>query len=260
MRLSSADKALIVLKAFCGDKKEWGVRDIASFLDISPTTAQRLLKTLKRHGFLIQNEETKKYRLGVIYFRFVEVLQSTYPLPDEVIPFMKSICSKTGETTHLNVIDGRERLCINSIESAQSLKAGMPIGNRSPLYAGASSKCLLAFSTDDFIEEYLSTTDLVSITENTITDKRMLIKELKKIRKQGYASSLAERTPGLGSLSVPIVGQEKNIVAALSLALPELRYSSSEHRTFCLQSLFKAAETLSRRLGYGGDYPIFIDE
>ncbi|MBW1974399.1 MAG: IclR family transcriptional regulator [Deltaproteobacteria bacterium] len=255
VQLSLLDKALIVLKSFSEENPEWGVRKLAADLGMSPPTVQRILKTLKKHGFLEQNEQSKRYRLGTIYFRFVEILQSRYPLVQVALPFMRRLCSKTGETTHLNVIDGFERLCVSSIESAQSLKAGMPIGNRSPLYAGASSKCLLAFSDAEFISEYLDRTSLVPLTENTNTDRDKLMQEIDIIRKQGFALSHGERTPGLGSLSVPIFGHGGSLLGALSLAIPELRFLDDEHRRFCLSSLTKTGEAISRAMGYGGEYP-----
>lgn len=256
-KLSSLEKALKILSAFSLEKPEWGIRDLASSLAFSPATVQRLVQTLKNFGFLDQDETTRKYRLGPVYFRYVEILQSQYPILKEALPLMRILCSQTGETTHLNVIDGRERLCIHSIESPQHLKAGMPVGNRSPLYAGASSKCLLAFSPKEFIEAYLGSVNLVPLTDETITDIEKLKADLSMIRSRGYATSTGERTPGLCSISVPIFGYGGSFIAALSLAIPAVRFSDLRHRSKCLEKLLETGERLSRRMGYGGEpYPV----
>jgi len=254
-KMSSLEKALLILQAFSLEKPEWGIRDLAAYLSFSPATVQRLVNTLKIHGFLDQDDSTKRYRLGSIYFRFVEILQSQYPILKEALPLMRILCSQVGETTHLNVIDGQERLCIHSVESPQYLKASMPVGNRSPLYAGASSKCLLAFSPKEFIENYLSSITLTPITSATITDVDALRKELTLIRSRGFATSTGERTPGLCSISVPILGYGGSFIAALSLAIPSVRFNDDQHRAMCLEKLLNAGEKLSRKMGYGGDYP-----
>lgn len=255
-KISSLEKALRILKSFSLEKPEWGIRDLASHLAFSPATVQRLVQTLKSHGFLDQDESTKRYRLGPVYFRFVEILQSQYPILKEALPLMRILCSETGETTHLNVIDGRERLCIHSIESPQHLKAGMPVGNRSPLYAGASSKCLLAFSSKEFIASYLNSISLTPLTDETITDVEKLRVELSTIRSRGYATSTGERTPGLCSMSVPIFGYGGSFIAALSLAIPTVRFSDQEHRSRCLKKLLETGEKLSRKMGYSEEiYP-----
>ncbi len=255
-RLSSLEKALAILNAFSLGKPEWGIRDLASHLGFSPATVQRLVQTLRDYGFLDQEEATKKYRLGPIYFRFMEILQSEYPILKEAVPLMKTLCSQVGETTHLNVLDGSERLCIHSIESPQYLKAGMPVGNRSPLYAGASSKCLLAFSPTAFREQYLISTSLVALTDKTITDRATLREELASTRERGFAMSTGERTPGLCSLSVPVVSYGGGVIAALSLAIPSIRFNDSSHKAFCLEKLLESGETLSRKMGYRGPYPM----
>ncbi len=126
----------------------------------------------------------------------------------------------------------------------------MPVGNRSPLYAGASSKCLLAFSPQDFIEDYLKGAELIPLTANTIADINRLGSEIAVTKKQGYAISLGERTSGLGSLSAPILNHRDMIVAALSLAIPEIRFRDPVHRDVCLQALLRTAKKISEITGY----------
>ena len=133
--INSIEKALFILKSFNVDHPSWGVRELASHLGFSPPTIQRLLQTLKEHAFIDQDPKTRQYRLGNIYFQFVHTLQSVHPITQVALPFLHQLLSKTQETVHLNVIDGMERFCVDNIESSQSLKASMPIGSRSPLYA-----------------------------------------------------------------------------------------------------------------------------
>lgn len=248
-QLNSVEKALKILLFFQPDHPTWGVRELSARLGFSPATAQRILQTLKSFGFIEQDPDTRQYFLGNIYYRFIQTLQSQQPIARAALPFMQKLLSATQETVHLNIIQGRERVCIDTLESHQNLKAGMPIGSRSPLYAGASSKCLLAFSTDDFIEEYLKTVPLTPLTEGTIINPKKLRAELKNIRDRGYALSLGERSEGLGSLSAPVTDYRGMIIAAVSLALPEIRYREDRHREFCLGELCRNTEALSRRMG-----------
>lgn len=71
------------------------------------------------------------------------------------------------------------------LESFQHLRASMPIGSRSPLYAGASSKRLLAFSERSFIDRYLKGTALKAVTAHTIADPGGFMEELQTIRQWG---------------------------------------------------------------------------
>jgi DNA-binding IclR family transcriptional regulator len=248
----SVDKALRLLRTFTSERPMWGVRQLSGHLGFSPATVQRLLQTLRSHGFVDQDPETRQYRLGSIYYTFLNILQSGLPVSRAAVPFMKQLLARTRETVHLNVIDGLHRLCIETIESGQPLKASMPIGSRSPLHAGASSKCLLAYSAQEYIETFLGRGPLSPVTENTITDPARLRGELELIRSQGYAASLGERNPGLGSLSAPVLNHRGVLQAALSLAIPEIRFRSDDHRRLCLQELTKMAGDISKIMGYQG--------
>lgn len=88
------------------------------------------------------------------------------------------------------------------------------------------------------------------MTNTTITNIAKLRAELKKIQKKGYADSLGERTPGLGSLSAPILNNNGEIVASISLAIPEIRYNDVDHRNYCLKELLSASQNCSKAIGY----------
>jgi len=250
--LNSVEKAIAILKAFQADRPVWGVRELSGRLDFSPATVQRILQTLKRHGFVEQDDRTRQYRLGSVYYRFIAILESDPSIPRAAQSFMRALLAATRETVHLNVIDGTDRVCIDHMESPQELKAIMPIGNRSPLHAGASAKCLLAFSSAAFIESYLDRAELEAFTQQTLIDTDHLKKELDRIRRQGYAASLGERIAGLGALSAPVLNHQGSLLAAISLALPEIRYRDPDHRKFCIAALLKATRDFSRHMGYPG--------
>lgn len=247
---NSVEKTLKILKAFEGERPYWGVRELSTHLGFSPATVQRILQTLKAYAFVDQDSHTRQYRLGNIYFSFLQSLQRTYPVTQVAQAYMKQLLSRTQETVHLNVIERSERICIDNMESSQNLKGFMPIGSRSPLYAGASSKCLLAFSGRDFIEAYLQQVKLTAITKNTLIDQKKIQAELETIRKQGYAASLGERNPGLGSLSAPILDYRGALLASISLAIPEMRYRDQKLRKKYVRELLQVAKSFSEAMGH----------
>jgi len=247
--LNSVEKALRILKIFEGERPCWGVRELSTHLGFSPATVQRILQTLKAYAFVDQDAHTRQYRLGNVFFSFLHSLQRTYPVTQVAQSYMKQLLSRTQETVHLNVIERNERICIDNMESSQNLKGFMPIGSRSPLYAGASSKCLLAFSGREFIETYLQGVKPAAITKNTQIDPKKIKVELETIRKQGYAASLGERNPGLGSLSAPILDYRGTLLASISLAIPEIRYQDQKLRKKYVRELLQVAKSFSEAMG-----------
>lgn len=248
-KINSIEKALMVLMVFREEQPSWGVKELSVHLGFSPSTTQRILQILKTHGFIRQDPGTRLYSLGNIYLSFFRALQNSYPITQISMPFMKRLLSRTRETVHLNIIDtdGISRICISTLESTQELKATMPVGTRAPLYAGATSKCLLAFSPQDFIDKYLAKVRLKPLTNNTTVKMEQLIQELALIREQGYASSLGEAWQGLGALSIPFFAfyQGMPVQATISLAIPEIRFNNSDHRKMCIEELLLVSKEFS---------------
>ena len=250
-KYNAIEKAILTLLAFREGKSSWGVRELSHELGFSPATVQRILQTYKNYGFVNQDARTRQYHLGNIFYRFIEPLQQVNQVTRGARKYMEQVAAETKETVHLNILEDGHRICIDSLESPMPLRAGMPLGHRSPLHAGASAKCLLAFSSRDFIETYLKSGPLTRLTENTLVDVPPMEAELSQIRSQGYAQSLGERTTGLGSLSAPVMNHQGKIIASLSLALPEIRFSQADHRRKCIDSLMAAARSFSLDLGHG---------
>ena len=250
---NAIEKALEILLKFNGPKPSWGIRELSGELGFSPATVQRILQTLRSYDFIRQDPKTRQYFIGNVFYRFLENLTNTNNITGIGRAFMENVATETQETVHLNIIDGDLRICIDVIESPKVLKAGMPIGNHSPLYAGASAKCLLAFCSDRFQEDYFRNTQIRPLTGNTIVNREDLLKELKNIRKQGYAVSLGERTPGLGSLSAPVYDYKGEILASLSLAIPEIRITQDEYLSACIRILTREADAFSKALGLNTD-------
>ena len=250
---NAIEKALEIMLKFQDIKPSWGIRELSASLKFSPATVQRILQVLKAYEFVRQAPLTRQYFVGNVFYRFLENLNSANNLSRAGRRFMEEVASATLETVHLNIIQGNMRICIDSIESPKTLKAGMPIGNQSPLYAGASAKCLLAFSDEEFKTGYLKSVKLEPITDNTIIRQDKLIKELKKIKNQGYALSLGERTPGIGSLSAPVFNHKRLILASLSLAIPEIRFRQEDHLSNCIHILTGAAKSFSKAMGLSAD-------
>ncbi len=248
--LNSIEKAIKVLLKFQKSGATHGIRELSYELGFSPATVQRILKTLKDHDFVRQDSVTRQYYIGNIFYSFIQALHRSNSLTSIARQFMEELATRTKETSHINIVEEKHRLCIDTIESPQTLKAGMPMGHRSPLYAGASAKCLLAFLSTEEIENYIETTEIEPLTDNTINNTKDLKKELVKIKNQGFAKSLGERTPGLGSLSAPVFDNQGCVVASLSLAIPEIRFSQNEYLDECINILTNVADSFSKNMGY----------
>ncbi len=244
--LKTLDRALQVLSLFNEEHPEWDYTCMAQTLGLHKSIVYRILTTFERYGFVARQPASSRFRLG---FRFVELgnlVLANIDLRSIAHPLMEELARAVRETVFLTVVSGHESICIDRVESPQPLRLTMVIGGRYPLYAGASNRLLMAYLPDEEIEAIIAE-GLQAYTSRTPTDPDALRASLAEIRRQGYALSSSELTPGMSALSVPLRDSSGNVVAALSLAGPSERFSD-EHWPKLLEQLQATAAAISKRL------------
>lgn len=247
--LGSVANAARVLKAFTPTEREWGVTDLARRLRIAKSTAHRLLATLTDEGLLEQDASTGKYRLGLVVFDMAAAAQSV-DLHEAVLSPMTTLRNRTGETVQVAVLDGREVVYVERLDSPNTLRLFLEVGRRNSAHATGCGKALLAFLPPEQLDRRLRNWRLEAKTTHTITDLSLLRKDLAEARRRGYAVNRRESEVGVISVAAPIRDVSGRAVAAISVAGPAERLEP--HERLLAQATVEAAAMVSRRLGYQG--------
>jgi IclR family transcriptional regulator, KDG regulon repressor len=248
-KIQSIDRAIAILDYFSAKHPEAGVREIARHLKLHPSTVGRMLATLTSLDILIQDDLTHRYKLGSKVLKWGAVYLGNLNLQNEARPFMQVFREKTNETVSLYIPSGNERVLIERIDSTHFLRVITQVGERMPLYAGASGKIFLAFLPVEKREEVLETKRLERLTAQTIVNIEDLRKELSLIRKRGYAVSHGERVEGVSSVSAPIFNFRNQVIGAISISGPTGRFSAERINEF-IEPLIKATQQISFAMGY----------
>ena len=207
--MKTIDKAIDLLWAIAHGSGSSSVEEISSEIQLPKSTTYRFLKTLQTRGFVDASAEYGKYRLGPsisLLSKNSSLNGQNGTLCELALPVMRRLTSETGETTFLCIKSGRETICIECIESRQSMITRFFVGEVRPLHVGAASKALLAFLPDQEVEAIVQQ-KLSRVTENTCTDPAELKKEIKEIREKGYAYSDQEFIVGARAISAPVLDE-----------------------------------------------------
>ncbi len=247
--LGSVSNAARVLKAFTPNEREWGVTDLARRLSIAKSTAHRLLATLTDEGLLEQDPATGRYRLGLVVFDMAAAAQSV-DLHEAVLTPMTELRNRTGETVQVAVLDGREVVYVERLDSPNTLRLFIEVGRRNSAHSTGCGKALLAFLAPDQLERVLRGWELEPKTKHTITDVKVLRDDLAASRRRGYAVNRRESEVGIISVAAPIRDVSGRTVAAISVAGPVERLEPHELKV--AQATIECAALASRRLGYRG--------
>jgi DNA-binding IclR family transcriptional regulator len=242
-------RAIDILSVFNHSRTSMSLAEIVQAVRLPKTTVFRVLSSLAERDFCEWDELSGKYSLGFELVRLADIRRRQSNVHDVAIPVMREIRNEVNETVILSVRSGDSRVHVDFVEGLHPMRRMADLGVRAPLYAGAASKVLLAGLADDEIEAYLGRTDLTAFQESTITDRNLLWREVRAIRKRGFAESKGELFSGGGALAAPIKDFSGNTVAVMDILTPEHRYTA-KHREHCIEMLIDGAQRASERLGY----------
>jgi DNA-binding IclR family transcriptional regulator len=188
-----------------------GASELARALGLSVPTAHRLAAAMVKHG-LLQRDGEGRHHIGP---RF-----ASSALAAVAAPVLAGLCRETGETAQLWVLRGEDRLCVASEESAEELRASVPVGTVLPLAAQGSAADILARPP----------------VRPGVVGRR-------------WAESISRRTPGLCSVSAP-VWYRGDVVAALCVSAPVSRVGAAGPGAQYGELVVAAADRLEDALRY----------
>lgn len=219
---SSLTNALRILKSFSGDQPELTLSEVAELVNVSKSTACRLIQTLESEGFMHQNVHFNTYSLGSSILALSNTLIEPLAILKETTNFLKQLTLQTGESSHIAILDNTNIIYLKKESSPHSVQLLSHIGRRNPAHCTASGQAILAFLKPTTIEE-LFENGLAQATEHSITSLPQLQQTLETIRQQGYAISKGEFIENIVSVGAPIYNKQNQVFASISVAGPEKR-------------------------------------
>jgi len=245
---TSIEKAIDILCVFDLKNQELSARDISDSLNIPLSSTYKYLDLLLKKGFISKEPDTKKFSLGLTVYKMGNLAAARISFIDIAQPHMRSLAKESGETVTLTVINGWEALCVEVIESSKIVKWTVKRGASIPLHAGASSKILLAYQDNTFIDDMVENAGLPALNENTLTEPEKLKEELKNVRDKGYALSNSEVEAWAGAIAAPIFNHKGKLVAGLTIVGPPDRIFNEESGRL-IEMTRHTAEIISSELG-----------
>lgn len=238
--MSQAARRTLELVEFVAESaKPAGLMEIADRAGLDKSTAARLLALLVERGWLLRDPETRKYSVGPTLVGMSMAAGLSDPLRLHLFPLLQMLREQTTETISLQRRFGNLRMCVAGLESQESLRRALPIGDALPLSSGPSGKVVLAFAEVSVIAEAERSVD--ELLAGRLRD------DLQFIRAHGYLSTDGDRTPGVAAVSVPVFGRDQ-VYGSVTVAGPSTRFSA-EGRLAILPTLLDVAGKFTAVLG-----------
>ncbi|MBW7884989.1 MAG: IclR family transcriptional regulator [Caldilineaceae bacterium] len=241
--VQSVVRALSLLDILAESPADCSLSEITKQAGLPTSTVHRLLTSLIQAGYVSQNPDTTRYRLGHNLIRLSHKATQKHDLIQLARPWLEEMATQTGETVNLTARFDDSVIQLDHVDSPNMLRVSYPSGERFPLHASASGKLFLAFLSSDERQRILDRARH-PFTQATIIDKRKLEAELERIRQQGYAIDDAEREVGVRCVAAPIRNARGEVAAAISISGPSVRITVQRLHELAV-SIMKTACTVS---------------
>jgi len=248
-QIQSVERAVSILRLYLKGERDFTLTEVSDRLDLHPTTAFRFLMTLESSGLVEKDPETGKYRLGVLCLELGNAFLKQSDLRERALGFLESLRDNSQETVHLGILDGLHGVYLEKLPGLHPIgMMSSRVGSHFPIFCTGLGKAILANQPEDSLEDFIKLLELKMYTPSTITDPDQMIREIYKIRHQGFAIDKEEHELGVGCVGAPIFDPD-GVVGAISASGPIERIKEKISSSDLVQQVIKTAESISSRLG-----------
>jgi DNA-binding IclR family transcriptional regulator len=240
-------KGLRLIEALARSDGPRGVTDLAKQLSLTKSNIHRLLKTLQSRDYLRQVESTGNYDLSLKLWELGSLVLSRLDIKNIAASHLEKLADHSRETVHLSILDDREVVYIDKIDSPEPVRAYSRLGGRAPAYCVATGKALLAFAPETTINSIIRS--LIPFTPRTIRTETAFRAELDKIRVAGWAINRGEWRPTVGGVAAPIRDASGAVIAAVGISGPLERLKPSRMKDLT-PAVVATSSAISAGLGY----------
>lgn len=246
-RVPMVDHTLRIFEAFHDRDTELSLKDVSARAGVGATSTFRILFTLTQSGYVVKNASTGRYRLGPKIREIAERSPRASNLVRAARPHMQQLNKTFNETVNLGIFQDGEIFYAEILESRQAFRMTASIGARIPVHCSAIGKAIAAFLPKESLERVLDNCPMTGLTSHTITSRSKLLKEFKKIRKQGYSTDDEETELGACCIACPIISTSQNVLGAISLSGPMHRIHVKQK--LIIREMMRSTALVSQVLG-----------
>ena len=242
--IQSVDRALRILAVLQGDHR-LSLGEIAARLDLPPSTVHGIVRTLLVHRMVVQEHDSGHYRLGPAVLTLGNVYLDTLELRARVTPWAEDLARRSGLAVRTAVAMAEDVVVVHHEPRPDGSRQMPEVGIVIPAHASALGKAILAFD-DETAEGLFDSAPLRSMTGETLTDSRILRRQLDAVRETGIAEEVEEAVLGECGIAAVLSDRLGGAIGAIGLVASTDDWPLAAS---VIASLRTAARSVSRELG-----------
>ncbi|WZL71942.1 IclR family transcriptional regulator [Clostridiaceae bacterium 35-E11] len=245
------DRLLELLNLLSKRKEGYMISEISEHLSIPISSIHRMLACLKKNDYVVQDPETKKYKLSWKVLHLAVNLLNNNDIRLVARPYLERLSLKYEEMVFLSIMENNRAICIDTVMSSDRVKFYVKIGSEMPMNAAVAAQVILAYLDEEMIEKILCQQKINRFTLHTLTNIEEIKKKLECIRKTGYGLCDEELEAGVNAIAVPIRDYSGSVAASITMVGIKSKNYINENK---IQDLKRTASEISIALGYQKEY------
>jgi DNA-binding IclR family transcriptional regulator len=243
VRVQSLGRAFAILEEIARHRDGIGLADLSKVVRLHNSTTFHLAKTMVSLGYIRQEKDSKRYRIGLPLFALAASALDEIEMVNIATPVLEELSRQTGESSHFAVRMGDAVVVIARTSGPGAFQLTDRVGVVRPAHCTALGKVILASLRDDQLKRFLERVELKPSTKNSITEIAALLRELAEVRRTGIAFDEGEFNLEVRCIAVPAKDFTGRIVGAIGISGPIWRQSQQ-----ALQAKAKIVQAAGARL------------
>ncbi len=216
VKMTSLEKGLYMIELLTEKPYKYTLSQLVKRTGMNRTTIYRTLTILKESGMLIQDSKSKEYKMGQLAYKMGNVYLMNADYRQSILTLLEKIAEESGESVGIAHREGNSVMSIYAVEIHQPIKINDKPGTLYPMNKGSYGKCLMAYHDSEEVNKLLDTMTFLKTAPNTLINKEDILAEYKKIRAQGFVTSIEETLPYIIGVGIPLKspdGRVENVIA-----------------------------------------------
>ncbi len=241
--VQSLGRAFAILEQVARHREGIGLAELSKLVGLHNSTTFHLAKTMVSLGYIRQERDSKRYRIGRPLFALAASALDEIEMVNVATPIMEDLSRETGESSHFAVRMGDAVVVIARTSGPGAFQLTDRVGVVRPAHCTALGKIILASLRPDQLKRFLERVELKPSTRKSITDPSVLLREIAEVRRSAMAFDDGEFNPEVRCVAVPVYNFTGDVVGALGISGPVWRMSDQ-----ALQSRAKSVKAAAKRL------------
>jgi DNA-binding IclR family transcriptional regulator len=241
--VQSLARAFAILEEVARHREGIGLADLSKLVGLHNSTTFHLAKTMVSLGYIRQEKDSKRYRVGRPLFALAASALDEIEMVTVATPVLEDLSRETGESSHFAVRMGDAVVVIARTSGPGAFQLTDRVGVVRPAHCTALGKVILASLRPDQLERFLRRVELKPSTEKSIIEIPLLMREITEIGRSGIAFDDGEFNAEVRCVAVPVKDFTGQVIGAIGISGPIWRLSHQ-----AMQARAKIVQAASNRL------------